>query len=355
MANDSMRDPEESLRGSHRAIALAGAILMAALMWLGSADEVAAATFCSDTAGSVYRACGFDVQDDYWLAVAVCINEPDRVDRQQCNADALASRSEGNELCKEQLLGRLGACKSLGEERYDPEFEPQLFDHDFTRLSNPNPYFPLRIGNRWEYQSETETVNLEVLNETKLIDEVRCIVVRDLVLEEGQLHEATDDWYAQAKDGNVWYCGEEVRNFENFAGDEPQRPELVNTDGSFKAGREGDKPGIIFLARPMVGQTYQEEFSLNNAEDITEIFSTTYSYGIDQELDRFVPRRLARLLCNGDCVVSENFSLLEPGVSERKYYARGIGLFLEVNADTGEIHQLVDCNFDRRCQSLPRP
>jgi hypothetical protein len=54
-------------------------------------------------------------------------------------------------------------------------------------------------------------------------------------------------------------------------------------------------------------------------------------------------------------VVTENFSLLEPGVSARKYFARGVGFFLEVNPDTGEVVQLVSCNFDRRCRNLPGP
>jgi hypothetical protein len=63
-------------------------------------------------------------------------------------------------------------------------------------------------------------------------------VVRDIVREEGRLAEATDDWFAQAKNGTVWYCGEEVKNYESFEGDRPMRPELVNVDGSFKAGRD---------------------------------------------------------------------------------------------------------------------
>jgi len=53
--------------------------------------------------------------------------------------------------------------------------------------------------------------------------------------------------------------------------------------------------------------------------------------------------------------VTRNFSLLEPGVSSRKYYASGIGFFLEVNPATGEVLQLVDCSFDSRCADLPVP
>ena len=80
-----------------------------------------------------------------------------------------------------------------------------------SNLANPNPYFPLGIGNRWEFRSQDQSTVVEVLNRTKLIDDVRCIVVRDVVHEEGKLHEATNDWYAQAKNGNVWYCGDMAR------------------------------------------------------------------------------------------------------------------------------------------------
>jgi hypothetical protein len=85
---------------------------------------------------------------------------------------------------------------------------------------------------------------------------------------------------------------------------------------------------------------------------VTEILSTTYALGSDPELDRFVPPPLAMLFCAGDCVVTKNFSLLEPGIVERKYYAPGIGLFLEVDLENGEVVRLVNCNFDSRCSAL---
>ncbi|PYT17524.1 MAG: hypothetical protein DMF51_02205 [Acidobacteria bacterium] len=104
----------------------------------------------------------------------------------------------------------------------------------------------------------------------------------------------------------------------------------------------------------MVGDVYLEEFSLGNAEDVTEILSTTYSYGHDPVLDEGVPRVLAQRFCAGNCVVTKNYSLLEPGLFARKYYARGVGTILEVE-NTGEVVQLVSCNFDSRCANLPTP
>lgn len=310
--------------------------------------------FCSSTADAIFRACTNGVDDDFWIANSRCINITNDSERSQCFADAKAARAEDDQLCNDQKALRFDTCKLVGEERYDPNFDPALFDSDIKHPTNPNRFFPLNVGNTWEYSTATEFDTVKVENRTKLIDGVTCIVVRDTVRVDGKITEDTNDWYAQAKDGTTWYCGEETAEFETFEGDHPAIPELVNNDGTFKAGREGDKPGIIFLASPKKGAVYTEEFSPGNAEDVTKILSTTYSFGTDPKLDQGVPPQLAQLLCNGDCVVTKNFSLLEPGQFARKYYAPGIGVFLEVE-NTGPVSQLVNCNFDSRCSQLPTP
>lgn len=45
---------------------------------------------------------------------------------------------------------------------------------------------------------------MTVLSKTKLIEGVTCIVVNDKVSENGFLVEDTDDWFAQARDGDVY-------------------------------------------------------------------------------------------------------------------------------------------------------
>jgi len=310
---------------------------------------------CSATASTLFTACGDGVEADYATARATCLNLSSAPAQAGCLADARSTRREGDRLCRRQLAARRRACTLLGEAPYDPPFDPASFDDDFTHLPKPNRYFPLRIGNRWEYRGGSETTVVEVLDATKRIAGVTCIVVRDQVSVDGQVVEDTQDWFAQAKDGTVWYCGEEVKSFETFPGDQPAAPELVAIDGSFKAGRDGAKAGVIFLAAPAKGRAYREEFALTSAEDVAEVLSTTYSFGADPDLDTLVPEALARALCAGDCVVTLNYSLLEPGVIERKYYAPGIGTFLETAPDSGEVVPLVDCNFDPRCATLPHP
>jgi len=318
-------------------------------------EALAAPSFCTDTARAMRDACGAEVEDDYHVARAICINLSDGEERDDCFAEAFAERRGGHWFCSQLLRTRRNACSLLGEARYDPEFDPENFDDDFTHLTRPNPYFPLTIGNRWEFAGGDETNVVEILDETKLIEGVTCIVARDQVFFGSDLHENTDDWYCQARSGDVYYFGEEVKNFESFDGDSPRVAELVSTDGSFKHGRDGDKGGLIFPVSPAAGDAYIEEFSLGNAEDVTEILSTTYSFGASPELDQLVPPALAAYLCSGNCVVTKNYSLIEPGIFARKYYAPGIGIFLEVEPDQSLAIRLVDCNFDSRCDSLPQP
>jgi len=311
---------------------------------------------CSSTAGAVFVSCKDGADADYKLAVGKCINIGDTRARSLCYAEAKDARDEARQLCREQRKARLDVCASLGEGRYEPDFDPALFDTDFGDLTKPNPYFPLNIGNQWKFGG-AEDVAIEVLDKTKLIAGVTCITVHDQVTVDGVLAEDTKDWFAAAKNGDVYYAGEETAEYETFEGDQPPDPELVSIEGSFKTGREGAKPGIAFLAKPKTGKLYRQEFDLNNAEDMAQILSTTYAYGDDPELDRFVPQDLAELLCAGDCIVVKEFTPLSPGPGgvERKFYAPGIGNFLEIDLESGDTVQLVECNFDSRCSQLPSP
>src|SRR4029450_3652724 len=113
--------------------------------------------FCSSTAEGIFRACTKGVDDDFWIANAVCINITNDSDRSQCFADAKEARAEDDQLCADQKALRLETCTLEGEGRYDPNFDPALFDSDVKHPTNPNQFFPLTVGDTWEYLSETET------------------------------------------------------------------------------------------------------------------------------------------------------------------------------------------------------
>lgn len=332
-----------------------GAVLFGFLL-AGQAPAAAGQRYCTTTTNALLEACRAEAKDDSFVAKAVCTNVIDEAAREQCLDEARAARAEASQDCRDQRDARRELCADLGEDRYDPHFDPALFDADPSSPTSPNPFFPLGIGNHWEYAGGGETISIEVLDETKLIEGVTCLVVNDRVEEGGVGVEDTDDWFGLRKDGTIDYCGEISQSLELFPGDDPQDAELVSVEGSWKAGRDGALPGTLFPGSPAVGQVYRQEFAPGDAEDAARVLSTSYAFGADPVLDALVPQALAELLCAaGDCVVTAEFSPLEPDALEHKYYAAGIGLFLEVTPESGEIVQLVGCSFDLRCGMLPTP
>jgi hypothetical protein len=289
--------------------------------------------FCSETAELAFNACRAEVQDDFLIATAICTNISDPDARTECKSEARAEKQDTKELCEDQLDAREEVCDLIGEERFDPDFDPANFV-DLDDIGNsvaPNPFLSLVPGTQWKYESEGESITVTVTDKIKLVDGVSCRVVTDVVTSsDGFVVEDTDDWFAQDLEGNVWYCGEEVKDFEVFEGDEPVEEELVAIDGSFKAGRDGAKPGILLPANPQVGDGYRQEFDLGNAEDTVEVISVSGTESAPGGS------------CNGDCFVTRDFSALDPGPEENKYYAPGIGLIVEINLEDGARNELVE-------------
>ncbi|WP_027368745.1 hypothetical protein [Desulfocurvibacter africanus] len=296
--------------------------------------------YCSQTAVLVLGSCEAGVRSDFRIAVADCVNLSDQQEQDQCLDEAIMDRGDDLELCQQQLQARLDVCNQLGQDRYDPEIDPANFVNPLAigQGVQPNPYFPLVPGTQWVYEATsqddegeevTETITVTVTEETKLIESVTCIVVTDVEMEDDQIIESTNDWYAQDVDGNVWYFGEIAKNFETFEGDDPENPELVNLEGSWKAGRDSAKPGILIPAEPQEGEVIRQEVALGEAEDLVEILSLTGT------------ETAPAANCDGDCLVTRDFSPLEPGISEEKYYAPGVGLILELDEDGERGPELV--------------
>lgn len=186
----------------------------------------------------------------------------------------------------------------------------------------PNPYFPLVPGTTWIYEGGDEKITVTVTEDTKEILGVTCAVIHDVVEEDGEIIEDTLDWYAQDVEGNVWYFGEIAQNFEDG--------ELTDIDGSWMAGVEGAKIGILMPINPVEGQVYRQEFALGEAEDMGEILSLTATESV------------AGASCTDNCLKTRDFTPLEPDVEEQKYYAPNIGVILEVDLETGERVELIE-------------
>jgi len=145
---------------------------------------------------------------------------------------------------------------------YDPVIRPS----DFVRTID-NRYLPFKPGTTLRYEGNTaggvERVEIVVLRTTRRILDVNCLVVRDTVTVAGKPEELTFDWYAQDRRGNVWYFGEDSRDFRNG--------KWVVSDGSWQAGVDGAKPGIVMLARPRAGRSYRQEYYPGHAEDMARV------------------------------------------------------------------------------------
>ena len=304
--------------------------LVCSLVLMGSGSAVAdhlGANRCSLTSYALARACQSEIQDDFWEVIANCQNMSDDADRTDCQQEARADRSEAGEECKDVFEAREEVCGLIGQAAYDPDFSPANFvdPDDIGGSVTPNPYLPLIPGARWVLEGDGEVITIVVTSETKLIEGVTCRVVNDVVVADGVLKEDTDDWFAQHVNGDIWYCGEEVKDYESFEGDKPEDPELVAIDGSFKIGRDGAKPGTLILAAPQVGDVYRQEFHVGNAEDFVEVLSITGTESTPVAS------------CNSTCLVTRDFSPLDPGAEENKYYAPGVGLIVEVDNEGGRV------------------
>jgi hypothetical protein len=190
---------------------------------------------------------------------------------------------------------------------YAPKIDPANF---VAKIDNR--YLPYTPGTRFHFVGvrgrTRQTDDQVVLRRTKLILGVRSTVVRDTVSEHGRAVERTDDWFAQDRQGNVWYMGED--SFELSHG------RFVKADDSWKSGVRGARPGIIMPAHPRPGDAYRQEYfpagkALDEARVVRLGAKLRVPYG---SFDRLL-------------VTSER-SPLEPQ-TERKYYAPGVGEIAE--------------------------
>jgi hypothetical protein len=287
----------------------------------GAAEErgTVPGEFCTNTAKAVRTACDNETDADYWLAVGLCRNKAKPDSQQRCLDRAQEARREARQLCVDQFAARKDVCTEVGEASYSPRIDPANF---VDRINNR--YLPLKPGTTFIYRGKTdegiERITVEVTDQTTIILGVKCTVVRDTVRLDGVLVEDTLDWFAQDKQGNVWYFGEISKEFEDG--------ELTSLEGSWKAGVDGALPGIVMRASPKVGDVYRQEFLLGEAEDLARVVSLA--------ADADVPGASCK-----NCLETAEFTPIEPDVDEHKFYAPGVGLILEVNQETGERIELI--------------
>jgi hypothetical protein len=180
-----------------------------------------------------------------------------------------------------------------------PDFNPVNFT-DPTNIDNP--FMTLIPGTDFCYEAEsedgTEINEVTVTDCSQELGNVETIVVRDSVRLNGELTEDTYDYFAQDEDGNVWYLGEATKECADNS-----------TEGTWNADVEGAEPGIVMLADPQPGNSYKQEFLEGIAEDMATV----------ERLNANVTD-----FCDNDCLKTKEWSPLEHGSIEHKYYAQDI-------------------------------
>ena len=107
------------------------------------------------------------------------------------------------------------------------------------------------------------------------------------------------DYYAQDRRGNVWWFGRE---------------------GVWLAGEDGAQAGLAMPATPRLGDGWRAAYD----EDVVDVRMTveTTSQTVATPAGRY------------DHVLGLDItSPLEPGITRRAYYARGVGLVEEISTD----------------------
>jgi hypothetical protein len=321
-----------------------------AVSGISSAIASEGRTPCKKTAYQMHKACKYETLEAHKTTLANCTNLNNRSDRQACRKEASTAIREASQICKGQLEARVDACDVLQESRYDPDpFLDQTIhfvNPDDVQPGTANPYvsiveghtFLLRAGEEGE-----EVVVVHTTDEVRMIQDTPCRVVVDVVLErevnedDGSIDyvpvEVTDDWFAQDVNGDVYYCGELARNYEDGR--------LTDLDGSFEAGQEHAKGGMLIMAYPEIGLAHRQEFSLGVAEDIIQYMDV--SAHPEEENEKFPCSE------NGGCLMTYDFSPLAPEATEFKYYIPGVGFVLAQAMENGEMtgeRETLECAGD---------
>lgn len=180
-----------------------------------------------------------------------------------------------------------------------------------------NPFWPLPVSSTFAYMAETEDgceySKVTITGATTEVDGYTTLIIRDQEWESEEceigsatLVEDTNDYYAmEVSSKNVWYLGEHT-----WAVDEDS--EYCTDDGAWLAGEDGAEAGIIMLGDPQSGDRYQQEYWEGEAEDWGAVLRLNARVSID--FDDYE-----------DCLVTREWTPLEPGSVEHKYYCPQYG------------------------------
>ena len=169
-----------------------------------------------------------------------------------------------------------------------------------------NPYFILEPRYRLTLEHGDERLVITVLDETKVVDGVETRVVEERESRKDALVEVSRNYYAiSTRTNSVYYFGEDTDIYRNG--------KVVDHEGSWLAGVNGARFGLMMPGTPLVGGRYYEEIAPGVAMDRGQIVSVTGTMKVPAGSFTNVLR-------------VEETTPLERGEREYKLYASGVGL-----------------------------
>ncbi len=167
-------------------------------------------------------------------------------------------------------------------------------------------YMILEPGYKLVLAEGKDTLTITVLDETKVVDGVRTRVVEERETKGGKLEEVSRNYFAFDKAaGNIYYFGEDVDMYD-------AKGNITGHEGSWLAGVNGARFGLMMPGQPKVGERYYQELAPGVAMDRAEVVSVTEKVKVPAGTFK-------------DCLKTRESSDLEKGVEE-KLFAPGVGL-----------------------------
>src|SRR5262245_15670242 len=181
-----------------------------------------------------------------------------------CGSDSASSSGSpsGSSTSTGSGAGGEGGEACTVDTSYAPKIDPASFVDAVD-----NPLYPLVPGTTFVYENGDEHIEVAVTANKKMVMGVSCTEVHDVATVNGDVIEDTFDWFAQDKDGAVWYFGEDTK--------EMSMGMVTSTEGSWTGGVDGAQPGIVVPAMPKKGDpAYRQEYYACHAEDMGQVLET---------------------------------------------------------------------------------
>lgn len=168
----------------------------------------------------------------------------------------------------------VGACSSDGDDKKSSSSSSEVNPADFSARVDHPLFSPASVRSQSFEGTErdpksgevTKTrVEKRVLDQTEIVAGVEVTVLEVKEFEDNELVEQTLDYFAQHRDGSVWYFGERIDDYEDG--------KVTGHEGQWLAGEGNARPGLYLPANPVVGQEFAQEQAPGVAEDRSTILA----------------------------------------------------------------------------------